>query len=154
MFAEMWMEQIAKVVGQPDHKVRQLNMYKEGDLTHFKQPMEHCSVGPCWDQALQRSQYEQRRVQASCKSVRKCVCGRGGGPCWNQALQHSQYEQRRVRGWSAVCWECICVVILTLVHGSLQAVTQFSGEAFPGQICVRIFKAAFTCGICLSSTCP
>jgi hypothetical protein len=30
MFAEMWMEQIAKVVNKPDHSVRQLNMYQVG----------------------------------------------------------------------------------------------------------------------------
>jgi len=63
MFAEMWVEQIAKVVGKPDHEVRQLNMYKEGDITHFGQAMEHCRVGPCWEQAMRNSQYETRRAQ-------------------------------------------------------------------------------------------
>jgi CO/xanthine dehydrogenase Mo-binding subunit len=37
MFAEMWTEQIARVVGRPDHEIRELNMYKEGDVTHFGQ---------------------------------------------------------------------------------------------------------------------
>jgi CO/xanthine dehydrogenase Mo-binding subunit len=37
MFAEMCVERIAKVVGRPDHLIRELNMYQEGDTTHFGQ---------------------------------------------------------------------------------------------------------------------
>eukprot|EP00983_Pelagomonas_calceolata_P062482 1147322-Pelagomonas_calceolata.AAC.15 len=81
MFAEMWVEQIAKVVGKPDHEVRQLNMYKEGDITHFGQAMEHCRVGPCWEQAMRNSQYETRRAQTA-ESVLSCS--------WEQAKRSSQ----------------------------------------------------------------
>ncbi|PNW76169.1 hypothetical protein CHLRE_12g545101v5 [Chlamydomonas reinhardtii] len=60
MFAEMWIEQIAKTVGKPDHEVRTLNMYNEGDVTHFGQVMEHCRARACWDTVLASSDYSRR----------------------------------------------------------------------------------------------
>ncbi len=44
MFAEMWIEQIAKTLGKPDHEIRQINMYKEGEKTHFGQVRSTASL--------------------------------------------------------------------------------------------------------------
>ena len=37
MFAEMWMERIARTVGRPVHQVRAANMQNEGYVTHYGQ---------------------------------------------------------------------------------------------------------------------
>lgn len=37
MFAEMWTEQIARVVGKTPTQIRELNLYQEGMTTHFGQ---------------------------------------------------------------------------------------------------------------------
>ncbi|GLC34818.1 hypothetical protein PLESTB_001167600 [Pleodorina starrii] len=65
MFAEMWIEQIARTVGKPDAEVRSLNMYDEGDVTHFGQTLEHCRARACWDKVMESSDYEQRRAQVA-----------------------------------------------------------------------------------------
>ncbi|KXZ53315.1 hypothetical protein GPECTOR_7g1209 [Gonium pectorale] len=61
MFAELWIEQIAKTVGKPDAEVRTLNMYHEGDVTPFGQVMEHCRARACWEKALSSSDFEARQ---------------------------------------------------------------------------------------------
>ncbi|EFJ45339.1 hypothetical protein VOLCADRAFT_63971 [Volvox carteri f. nagariensis] len=61
MFAEMWIEQIAKTLGKPDVEVRTLNMYKEGDVTHFGQVLEHCRARACWETVLGSSSFTERR---------------------------------------------------------------------------------------------
>ena len=35
--AEMWMDHMARVLGKPVEALRELNMYQEGDRTHFGQ---------------------------------------------------------------------------------------------------------------------
>ncbi|KAG2484282.1 hypothetical protein HYH03_016926 [Edaphochlamys debaryana] len=60
MFAEMWIEQIAKTVGKPDAAIRSLNMYNEGDTTHFGQVLEACRARACWDKVMADSDYDRR----------------------------------------------------------------------------------------------
>lgn len=43
--AEMWVDHIARTLGQPPEAVRDLNFYREGDTTHFGQVLEGCQVG-------------------------------------------------------------------------------------------------------------
>ena len=51
MVAEMWMDAVARTVGKSPDAVRELNMYQEGQLTHFGQLLEGCQVNivglPC-----------------------------------------------------------------------------------------------------------
>lgn len=44
--AEMWVDHIARTLGQPPEAVRALNFYREGDATHFGQVLEGCQVAP------------------------------------------------------------------------------------------------------------
>jgi xanthine dehydrogenase molybdopterin-binding subunit B len=37
MFAEMMIDQVARMLGKPAHAIREINMYREGDVTHFGQ---------------------------------------------------------------------------------------------------------------------
>lgn len=74
--------QVARVVGRPEHEVRQLNMYAaEGDVTHFGQALEACRVRACWDAALASAGYEEalRRVADFNKEHRWGAGGREWG---------------------------------------------------------------------------
>ncbi|XP_069464776.1 xanthine dehydrogenase/oxidase-like [Ambystoma mexicanum] len=63
LIAENWMNDIADKCGLPVEKVRKLNLYKDGDLTHFQQKLEGFTVGRCWEECLLKSNYDQRRKQ-------------------------------------------------------------------------------------------
>ena len=43
-FAETWMDDIASTLGIPEHKVREINFYKDGQLTHTNQLLENSQV--------------------------------------------------------------------------------------------------------------
>jgi xanthine dehydrogenase molybdopterin-binding subunit B len=45
-------------------QVRQINMYKEGDVTPYGQILEDCTVRQCWDECIASSQYEERKSEA------------------------------------------------------------------------------------------
>lgn len=42
-------------------KVRKLNLYNEGDLTHFNQKLEGFTLRRCWEECLVNSDYHSRR---------------------------------------------------------------------------------------------
>ena len=42
-------------------KVRYLNMYNEGDLTHYGQVLEHCNIRKCWEECKSRSDFFRRK---------------------------------------------------------------------------------------------
>lgn len=60
IFAEKWIEQIAKTLRLPDAAVREANMYREGELTHFGQPLERSQIRRCWEEVMASSQYGAR----------------------------------------------------------------------------------------------
>ncbi|XP_025071860.1 xanthine dehydrogenase/oxidase isoform X3 [Alligator sinensis] len=61
MIAECWMHDIAMKCGLPAEQVRKLNLYNEGDLTHFNQKLEGFTVQRCWEECLESSNYHARR---------------------------------------------------------------------------------------------
>ncbi|CAN2388442.1 acting on CH or CH2 groups [Pristimantis euphronides] len=62
MVVEAWMSDIAEACRLPPEHVRKLNMYQEGDLTHFNQKLEVFSVHRCWDECLRNSRYQERKI--------------------------------------------------------------------------------------------
>ncbi|KAG9467884.1 hypothetical protein GDO78_014101 [Eleutherodactylus coqui] len=62
MVAEAWMSDVAEACRLPPEHVRRLNMYQEGDLTHFNQKLEAFSLRRCWDQCLRSSRYQERKI--------------------------------------------------------------------------------------------
>lgn len=40
-----------------------MNLYKEGDRTHYNQELVHCTLGRCWDQCLKDSEYDRRLLE-------------------------------------------------------------------------------------------
>ncbi|XP_039197687.1 xanthine dehydrogenase/oxidase [Crotalus tigris] len=61
MVAECWMSEIALKCGLPAEEVRKINLYNEGDLTHFDQKLEGFSLKRCWEECLAKSKYHFRR---------------------------------------------------------------------------------------------
>ena len=51
LFAETWMDRIARRLGKTPESIREMNLYREGDACHFGQPMESSRLRACWDDA-------------------------------------------------------------------------------------------------------
>ncbi|XP_078465987.1 xanthine dehydrogenase/oxidase [Lampetra fluviatilis] len=62
LIAENWITDVAMTLNLPPHEVRQVNMYTDGDLTHFNQPLTDFTLDRCWDECLQQANYTQRCV--------------------------------------------------------------------------------------------
>lgn len=61
MFAESWISDIAITCGISQRRVRELNFYQEGDVTHFNQELASCHIQRVWDELVERCLYEERR---------------------------------------------------------------------------------------------
>ncbi|XP_048699342.2 xanthine dehydrogenase/oxidase isoform X3 [Caretta caretta] len=61
MVVECWMSDVILTCGLPAEQVRKLNLYNEGDLTHFNQKLEEFTLRRCWEECLVNSKYEARR---------------------------------------------------------------------------------------------
>jgi Xanthine dehydrogenase, molybdopterin-binding subunit B len=69
-----------------------MNFYKEGDETHYNQPLEHCTIQRCWDECLGSADYVNRKKQVEefnryghtlhKKDIYVCVCVWGGIQFW------------------------------------------------------------------------
>ena len=50
MVTEMWIDRIARELGMTSRAVRRVNMYDEGDTTHFGQVLDGCQLKSCFEQ--------------------------------------------------------------------------------------------------------
>lgn len=55
--------QIADYLGLDVVKLSELNLYKEGDLTHYNQQLVNCTLDRCWRECLASSLYNERMVE-------------------------------------------------------------------------------------------
>nr|QEO19120.1 rosy [Oiovelia cunucunumana] len=53
---------IAETLNKDYTEIIELNMYKEGDCTHFNQKLIHCTLERCWSECLRDSNFHQRRT--------------------------------------------------------------------------------------------
>ena len=60
MIAETWIDDVASFLNKDPAEVRQINLYKGGELTHYNQIMEP-GVRRCWDECLEKSGYCDRK---------------------------------------------------------------------------------------------
>ncbi|XP_046415103.1 xanthine dehydrogenase isoform X1 [Neodiprion fabricii] len=58
--AENMIRQVADFLKMDTVKVSELNLYKEGNLTHYNQQLNHCTIERCWHQCLETSDYTNR----------------------------------------------------------------------------------------------
>lgn len=45
-------------------QVREINLYTEGDSTHFNQELTYCNVRRCWEQCYEDFSYQARKEEA------------------------------------------------------------------------------------------
>ena len=66
LFAEMWMDRVARTLGRTAEEVREANLYEEGEACHFGQVMESSQLRNCWTQATKGgvggASYAERRA--------------------------------------------------------------------------------------------
>uniref|UniRef100_H2YV29 Xanthine dehydrogenase/oxidase n=1 Tax=Ciona savignyi TaxID=51511 RepID=H2YV29_CIOSA len=62
LIAEDWVWRVATHLGISQEKVGEVNMYREGDLTHFGQKLEDFHLDRCWKECLKRSRFEDRQL--------------------------------------------------------------------------------------------
>lgn len=43
------------------HQIRQMNMYNDGDTTHYGQNIGKCQAHSCMNECIERSKFEQRK---------------------------------------------------------------------------------------------
>eukprot|EP00892_Ulva_mutabilis_P007836 jgi/Ulvmu1/5424/UM022_0219.1 len=63
LVASMWMDAVAHALGMPLHAVQERNLYGEGAVTHFGQPLVHNRLPACWQQVTEKSNYHVRRKE-------------------------------------------------------------------------------------------
>jgi len=61
---EAAVQRIAEVLGKDPADVRRMNMYVEGDQTHYDKVLEKCHMHAVWDQCMKTSCYTERRAAA------------------------------------------------------------------------------------------
>ncbi|EMC95084.1 hypothetical protein BAUCODRAFT_577650 [Baudoinia panamericana UAMH 10762] len=59
--AESYMEEVADQLGMPVEKLREINMYKADEETHFRQSLKDWYVPLMWQQVRSESRYEERK---------------------------------------------------------------------------------------------
>ncbi|XP_078618398.1 xanthine dehydrogenase/oxidase-like [Branchiostoma floridae x Branchiostoma japonicum] len=62
-FAESWISDVAIKCGISQLKVREINMHREGDVTHYNMTLEGCQLQRCWEECLKQSDFLTRRRQ-------------------------------------------------------------------------------------------
>lgn len=61
MVAELIMDDVARFVGKDPLDVRKINLYQDGDTTHYGQPIEHYHMAELIEQLENESEYRKRR---------------------------------------------------------------------------------------------
>ncbi|XP_063595741.1 xanthine dehydrogenase/oxidase-like [Penaeus indicus] len=61
MFTEDMVSRTADFLGMDHDELRRRNMIDSGDVTHFDQPMERCTVRRCWEEVVAQANYHARR---------------------------------------------------------------------------------------------
>lgn len=61
--AEMMIRDIAEYLRKDPVEISQLNLYQEGDFTHYNQQLTYCTLQRCWDECLQRSDYKNAKKE-------------------------------------------------------------------------------------------
>jgi xanthine dehydrogenase/oxidase len=63
--AESYMEEVADHLGIPVIKLREINMYKPGDITHFNQELKDWYVPLMYKQVQEESEYKKREAEVA-----------------------------------------------------------------------------------------
>ena len=59
---EQWISLVADFLGLPTENVRELNMYKNGDVTPFGMVQLDCPIRRCWNTLKDNCSFDQRKI--------------------------------------------------------------------------------------------
>ena len=65
LVAETWIDHVASTLKKPIEEIKKINMYTEGQLTHFNQKLEDFRVPRLWEEGLKVSDFSKRREEVS-----------------------------------------------------------------------------------------
>ena len=61
--AENMIRDVAEFLNRDVMDLMEINFYKEGDLTHYNQRLNYCTLSRCWQECLRSSDYQKRKTQ-------------------------------------------------------------------------------------------
>ncbi|XP_062435402.1 aldehyde oxidase-like isoform X3 [Rhea pennata] len=62
LVTETWITEIADKTGLSPEKIREINMYRENEQTHFKQQLDPQNLIRCWNECMEKSAYYSRKT--------------------------------------------------------------------------------------------
>ncbi|XP_047119344.1 xanthine dehydrogenase [Schistocerca piceifrons] len=62
-FGETMIRHVAHFLKKDPLEVCAMNLYNEGERTHFSMKIENCTIRRCWDECIQRADYANRKRQ-------------------------------------------------------------------------------------------
>ncbi|KFO15473.1 Aldehyde oxidase, partial [Balearica regulorum gibbericeps] len=62
LVTETWITGVADKTGLSPEKIREINMYKENEQTHFKQKLDPQNLIRCWNECMKKSAYHSRKT--------------------------------------------------------------------------------------------
>ncbi|XP_046575197.1 xanthine dehydrogenase/oxidase-like [Haliotis rubra] len=63
LVSEMMITEVARRLNIADTQVREINLFREGDVTVTGMLLDNCTLSRCWRQCLEESQYEVRKTK-------------------------------------------------------------------------------------------
>ncbi|XP_014214847.1 xanthine dehydrogenase-like [Copidosoma floridanum] len=63
--AENIIRHVADYLGRDVTKIAEMNLYREGDTTHYNQILDHCTLRRCWSECLALADHEERVKQVA-----------------------------------------------------------------------------------------
>ena len=63
IIAENWINDIALTLNEDPAKVREKNLFRKGQKTHFNQEIEEDALYRCWQKCLKQSGYYETREE-------------------------------------------------------------------------------------------
>lgn len=52
---------IATYLRKDPFQISEINLYKEGDKTHYNQKLIHCTLNTCWQECISMSNYYEKK---------------------------------------------------------------------------------------------
>ncbi|PKK19615.1 aldehyde oxidase 1 [Columba livia] len=65
LVTETWITGVADKTGLSPEKIREINMYKENEQTHFKQKLDPQNLKRCWNECVEKSAFYSRKAAVS-----------------------------------------------------------------------------------------
>ncbi|KAK6642313.1 hypothetical protein RUM44_014036 [Polyplax serrata] len=62
-FVETIIDEVAYTIKKPQEEIRYINMYNQGDITHYNQRLETCTVRQCWEECYRNSDFDKRKAE-------------------------------------------------------------------------------------------